>query len=445
MTGAELSVSSPMLRALDGIGLAGRVAAAGIAIAEAQMCAPDGTVHASIPFPRVAGPDLPGTIGLGRAMLHTILWEAAGQAGAVLWLGRRVTEFDNRPDHVTVTFSDGETSRYDLVVGADGVRSQVRSTVFPGALVPEYTGQIAWRARVPRRTPPMLAVFNAPDRKAGLITVTDTDSYLFLLVNVPHPGRPDRQEFPKLLREALAEFGGPIAQVREDITDPGLIHCSPLTSVLVPRPWHRNRVVLIGDAAHATTPHLAYGAGLAVEDGAILGEELIAAPDLGTGLDSFAERRFERCRMVVDNGLQIQRWEVEGSPAADPAGLTMRTLMAIAGPAEPRREETGQWMRKQSPRATCCGRYRRALVRRANSPLPRLARAPARPPVRELRRPVALVDDLESFWGSIADFFRVRFHAPDEGVLAGRADLRRPEPVTAEIHPHPFLFGVRQP
>jgi 2-polyprenyl-6-methoxyphenol hydroxylase-like FAD-dependent oxidoreductase len=333
VTGAELSVSSPMLRALDGIGLGRRVAAAGIAIAEAQMCAPDGTVHASIAFPGVAGPDLPGTVGLGRAMLHTILWEAAEAAGAMLWLGRRVTELDNRPDHVTVTFSDGETSRYDLVVGADGVRSQTRVTGFPDAPVPEYTGQIAWRARVPRRTPPMLAVFNAPDRKAGLITVTNTDSYLFLLVNAPHPGRPDQQEFPKLLREGLAEFGGPIADVREDITDASLIHYSPLTSVLVPGPWYRKRVLLIGDAAHATTPHLAYGAGLAVEDGAILGEELTGAPDVGTALDSFAERRFERCRMVVDNGLQIQRWEVEGSLDADPAGLTMRTQMAISLPA----------------------------------------------------------------------------------------------------------------
>jgi hypothetical protein len=55
--------------------------------------------------------------------------------------------------------------------------------------------------------------------------------------------------------------------------------------------------------------------------------------DLGTALDSFGQRRFERCRMVVDNGLQIQRWEVEGSPDADPAGLTMRTQMAISGSA----------------------------------------------------------------------------------------------------------------
>ena len=119
----------------------------------------------------------------------------AGEAGAVLQLGRRVTELGHRPDHVTVTFSDGETGRYDLVVGADGVRSQARSTVFPARRCRETPGR-SRGGPVSRRTPPMLAVFNASDRKAGLITVTDADSYLylFLLVNVPRPGRPDQQE-----------------------------------------------------------------------------------------------------------------------------------------------------------------------------------------------------------------------------------------------------------
>jgi 2-polyprenyl-6-methoxyphenol hydroxylase-like FAD-dependent oxidoreductase len=330
--GSELSVASAMLRALDRIGAAHAVAAAGVAIDQAQMCLADGTLLGAVPFPQIAGPELPGAVGIARAVLHEVLWDAAEAAGARLRLGASVTRIESG-DTVGVSFADGSHDRYDLVVGADGVRSTVRELVFPDAPVPWYSGQIAWRARVPRRTGPMLAVYNAADRKAGLITVSPTDSYLFLLVNTPEPGRPDREDFPALLRSALAGFGGPVSEIRDDITDPAAIHYSPLNPVLVPAPWHRGRVILIGDAAHATTPHLAYGAGLAVEDGVILGETLAGAPDVETALKAFTERRWERCRMVVENGLQIQRWELQGPGAGDPGGLTMRSQMAIAQPA----------------------------------------------------------------------------------------------------------------
>ena len=330
--GSELSVASPMLRALDRIGVARAVAAGGIAIGEAQICLADGTLLGSVPFPPVAGPELPGTVGIARSVLHEVLWSAAEAAGARLRPGAGVTELE-AGEPVVASFADGSQASYDLVVGADGVRSTVRDLMFPDAPAPWYSGQIAWRARVPRRTGPLLAVYNAADRKAGLITVSGTDSYLFLLVSTPEPGRPRREDFPALLRSALACFGGPVAEIRDDITDPAAIHYSPLNPVLVPAPWHRGRVVLIGDAAHATTPHLAYGAGLAVEDGIILGEMLAGAPDVETALKAFTDRRWERCRMVVENGLQIQRWEIEGPGAGDQAGLTMRSQMAIGQPA----------------------------------------------------------------------------------------------------------------
>jgi 2-polyprenyl-6-methoxyphenol hydroxylase-like FAD-dependent oxidoreductase len=230
----------------------------------------------------------------------------------------------------TVVFTDGATDTFDLVVGADGVRSQVRSLVFPNAPAPTYAGQMAWRARVSRRTEPLLAVFDASDRRAGLITVSEDHSYLFLLVNAVAPERIAREEFPSRLREALADFEGPVAEVRDEILDPDTIHYTPLTPVLVPLPWYRRHVLLIGDAVHATTPHLAYGAGLAVEDGVILGQELGRAARLDVALEAFGVRRWERCRMVVENGLQILRWQLDpNAPGADPAGLTMKSQIAI--------------------------------------------------------------------------------------------------------------------
>ena len=80
-------------------------------------------------------------------------------------------------------------------------------------------------------------------------------------------------------------------------------------------PWHTQRAVLIGDAAHATTPHIGYGAGLAVEDAVTLAEEIGRADDLETALSCFSARRFERCRMVVEGRSADQPLATErGSP-----------------------------------------------------------------------------------------------------------------------------------
>lgn len=94
------------------------------------------------------------------------------------------------------------------------------------------------------------------------------------VVNAPNPDRLPEERFPELLREVLAEYGGVMEEVREQIHDRGQIYYSGLVSLILPVPWHRGRVLLIDDAAHTCTPHLAYGAGIAAEDGVVLGQVL---------------------------------------------------------------------------------------------------------------------------------------------------------------------------
>ena len=106
-----------------------------------------------------------------------------------------------------------------------------------------------------------------------------------------------------------------------------------LAAMLLPPPWHRGRVVLIGDAAHTTTPHIAYGVGMAIEDSVVLAEELGRGASVEAALAPFSARRFERCRLVVETSLQLSRWEVD--PPADPTlhhQLTGRALAALSAP-----------------------------------------------------------------------------------------------------------------
>jgi 2-polyprenyl-6-methoxyphenol hydroxylase-like FAD-dependent oxidoreductase len=180
----------------------------------------------------------------------------------------------------------------------------------------------------------MLAVFFGSRNKAGFITVSDESQYVFCVVNAPNPERLPEERFPELLREVLAEYGGAIGEVREQIRDRGQVYYSGLVSLILPVPWHRGRVLLIGDAAHACTPHLAYGAGIAVEDGVVLGEVLSTYDRLPAALEAFMRRRYERCRMVVDNSLQLGEWEQNAVPETSrlSAELTEQSWAALAEP-----------------------------------------------------------------------------------------------------------------
>lgn len=294
----------------------------------------DGTVSHRVVMPR-AGPGYPGGFGIMRSLFWGLLAETAQESGARIRLQTTVSEIDDRGDAARVDFSDGTHGSYDLVVGADGLHSRVRELAFPGAPEPFFTGQTVWRAVVP--LPPGsdegIAMYYGPRNKAGCNPVSDTHMYVFLVENTPEITRPPREQWPGLIRAQLAEYGGIIGWARERMTDPDKIDRRPLHAILMPPPWYRGRVLLIGDAAHATTPHLAMGAAIAMEDSVVLAEALGARDDLGSALAEFMERRFERCRLVVESSLQLGEWEKRpGNPDADPGGLADATMTTMAAP-----------------------------------------------------------------------------------------------------------------
>jgi 2-polyprenyl-6-methoxyphenol hydroxylase-like FAD-dependent oxidoreductase len=103
--------------------------------------------------------------------------------------------------------------------------------------------------------------------------------------------------------------------------------------VLLPNPWYRGRVVLIGDAAHATTPHLASGAGMAVEDGIVLAEEITRDGDIDAALPRFMQRRFERGKLVVENSLRLGELEMTHGSPMEHTRVMMAAVAALAQPA----------------------------------------------------------------------------------------------------------------
>jgi 2-polyprenyl-6-methoxyphenol hydroxylase-like FAD-dependent oxidoreductase len=323
------------IRALDQLGLAQQAIAAGFAMDGDRFHLADGTLLADNEHPRLLGPEYPGLNGITRPRLHEILTGAVKRSGADVKLGVTVDIVEQSDDGVTVTLTDGSRDTYDLVVGADGINSLIRQRVFPEAPVPEYTGQVVWRYNLPRpEEVDKLWMFVGADGKAGLVPLSRDLMYLLLVEKPPAnaPLRPPADELAGLLRERLAEFGGMIARQRELITDPAKVVYRPVEVVFVDSPWYRDRVVLIGDAAHATSPHVGQGAAMAMEDAIVLAEEITGDGEIERALQAFMARRYDRVRTIVDVSMQIGRWEIDKVHDADFLGLMEKAVMTTAVP-----------------------------------------------------------------------------------------------------------------
>ena len=150
---------------------------------------------------------------------------------------------------------------------------------------------------------------------------------------VEEPGNPRfaPETLAREMRARLAGYGGLLGEAARAVTDPALVVYRPLEACIMPDPWYRGRVVLIGDAAHSATPHLGQGAAMAVEDAVVLAEEL-GGRDVPAALRAFMERRFERARLVGTSSIQLGEWEMHPERAGDPVELTARIRRKLAEP-----------------------------------------------------------------------------------------------------------------
>ena len=332
--GAGISLGGATLRALQDLGLLGDFLQHGFAANGTELCAPDGTLLATLPTPSLTGTDVPGNGAIMRPVLARIMARATRAVGGVdIRLGCSFTAIRQGADGVEVDFTDGQTRRYDLVVGADGLYSKVREAVLPDAPRPRYSGQAVWRAVLPRPAEiTCTRLWSGPTTKVGVNPVSAGEMYLFINEVKATNDYVEPASFVGRVKALLAPFPAPLVQqMREQIDEHASIIYRPLEGLLVPAPWYRGRVVLIGDAVHATTPHLGSGTCIGIEDGIVLGAELGAAP-LGQALARFMERRWERCRMVVENSRRLGQIEIAGGDKREHAQLMQASFAALAEP-----------------------------------------------------------------------------------------------------------------
>jgi len=326
--GVGITQQGNVLRAMKQLGLLDAYLSSAAGFDFVAVHAPDGTLVAKVPSPRLVE-GCPANVGISRRALHKVLGDRAIAAGAEVLLGVTADSLDDDGLAVSVRFSNGTTGRFDIVIGADGVHSRTRRQALPRSPEPHFTGQSVWRYNLPRPAGlDSLHVYNGPTG-AGLVPMSGTVMYLYL--TTPEPGNP-RYPHAGLAAAMRAKVPAPLAALAVQITDDAEVVYRPLEAVFVEGAWHAGRIVLLGDAVHATTPHLGQGAGMAVEDAIVLAEEIARHDAPEAAFAAYRARRFERCRYIVEESLAICRGQLGQGPLVDNVKATAAMFDVTAHP-----------------------------------------------------------------------------------------------------------------
>jgi len=316
------------LRALDSLGVADEAMRRGSPYPMVKLCLAHGHQIGLAGTPPIG--KFPSHNGISRRTLHDVLHGKCHELGVVYRMGYTVDSLLDQGTHVEISFSNGEKSNYDIVIGADGIQSKIRSMVF-GEYNAQYVGLSVWRYPVKR--PEGLDtgyIYFGKRSKIGVIPMSEDSAYIFVnsAEGSDNPIIPEDELVPRL-KSYMQEFPNPMVQgLIEHIVDPHLVNYRPLEVLKMPAPWHKGRVIMIGDSAHATIPQLGSGAALAIEDAVVLVDELQKNSTHQEAFEKFMDRRLARCMMVVDASETLGKWEVmEYSGQSLPEGANMGALM----------------------------------------------------------------------------------------------------------------------
>jgi FAD-dependent urate hydroxylase len=296
-TGTGLGVLANGMRALRVLGLDGAVTQAGAVLRHWRFCNAQGEVLCDTDLEALWG-DVGPCIGIERGSLLEAL--LAGAAAVPARLGIGITELIQEAARVIAAFSDGSWADYDLVIGADGIHSTVRTLAWAG-LPPRYAGQVVWRSVVPTRPSGLddMTVVMGDGCFFGVVPMGGGRTYGFAGLNAPDWFEDPLEGRLERVRQRFAQWGGPVPDYLTALQSDEQLRYDAIEWVDMDR-WHTGRVLLIGDAAHAGPPHMGQGGGMAMEDAVVLSECLHTADSVEDALHAYVTRRRPRTDWVQE-------------------------------------------------------------------------------------------------------------------------------------------------
>jgi FAD-dependent urate hydroxylase len=291
--GAGIYLPGNAARALRALGLQSAVVERGSLITRQRLCDHHGRVLADIDVSALWG-EVGPCVALHRADLHEVL---ASQGDPVLVrMGRPVRQLSQHDDTVTVGFGDATADCYDLVIGADGIHSTVRQLAV-GVCNVRPVGQLAWRFVT--ECPPDVTTWTVLlGRNVAFLAVPIGRGQVYCYCDAPErTPRSHADDVKGTLVELLTGFAEPVPAILDTLGPDDAVHVAPIEEVTLTG-WSEGSVLLVGDAAHATSPNMAEGAAMALEDGLVLAECLASPGDVAQATARFQARRRPRTQWV---------------------------------------------------------------------------------------------------------------------------------------------------
>jgi 2-polyprenyl-6-methoxyphenol hydroxylase-like FAD-dependent oxidoreductase len=241
-----------------------------------------------------------------RADLHQVLLNQLPTG--IVHTNKRCVGFSQHDSQVTVRFADGSQATSDALVAGDGIHSVIRRQLLPDS-APRYAGYTCWRgvtSLLPREWDDTVATETWGSRgRVGIVPLSQDRIYWFVCINAPQNDLSMAAMTPADLAKRLRHYHYPVASVLEStpiehILRNDIIDLAPIGQLAF------DRVALLGDAAHATTPNMGQGACQAIEDALILARCLEKRSDDLTG----ALQDYQRCRIARTTTIVKRSWQV---------------------------------------------------------------------------------------------------------------------------------------
>lgn len=261
---------------------------------------------------------LPGRNSIWRSSLNEILLSTALSLGVTVQWDKKLKTYEEQDQDVTIYFEDDTILKTDLLIGFDGIRSRVRNIMLQREVSSTYLGMGSWRVPIEfpvgTLTTTSYMLLNG-NNKVGIFPLTATTGYMFILKPVAADYFDPKQDRYDTVRSMLDPFHWKEDFLRSCFQSDTPILFNMIREVVLEEKWYSRRVVIGGDAAHASAPNLAQGAAMAMEDAIVLAEELAKNDSLPQGLSAYYERRYPRASEVQRLSAELLQNEMSGKPA----------------------------------------------------------------------------------------------------------------------------------
>ncbi len=245
------------------------------------------------------------TVAIHRGVLQNIFLDSLPLD--VVVTGKRCSHVNAGLDSTEVFFEDGSSISGKFVVGADGLYSKVRESIFPNRNL-RYSGQVCWRGisniKLSSKWRKSLSEVWGAGIRFGFVSVEDSKVYWYATKLEEASGVDDTASIKEMLLDIYSEFPDPVSDVISQ-TDNSSIIRGDINDLSPMKSWFSKSTVLIGDAAHASTPNLGQGGAQAIEDSWVLAEKIANSNSVQDAFEQFQALRFSKVQKVVNISWQI--------------------------------------------------------------------------------------------------------------------------------------------